>query len=76
MGSKKKVQTEKIIDGPSGFDQAVKGTIKTINDHGAMPLKLDMTEKLMFINIDFAKINVYNKYLNFILKKGVFCAGN
>jgi polyhydroxyalkanoate synthesis regulator phasin len=48
MGGKQKVQTERTIDGPSGFDEAVKGTIKTINDHGAMQLKLDMTEKLMF----------------------------
>ena len=48
IGNKKKVQTERTIDGPSGFDEAVKGTIKTINDHGAMQLKLDMTEKLMF----------------------------
>lgn len=48
MGGKQKVQTERTIDGPSEFDKAVTGTIKTINDHGAMPLKLDMTEKLMF----------------------------
>ena len=48
IGGKQKVQTERTIDGPSGFDEAVKGTIKTINDHDAIPLKLDMTEKLMF----------------------------
>lgn len=48
MGSKQTVETERTIDGPSGFDEAVKETIKTINNHGAMPLKLEMTEKLMF----------------------------
>jgi len=47
-GSKKKIQTEKTIDGPSKFDEAIQQTIKTINDHQTLPLKLDMTEKLMF----------------------------
>lgn len=47
-GGKKKVQTEKTIDGPSNFDEAIQQTIKTINDHQTLPLKLDMTEKLMF----------------------------
>ena len=46
-GSKKKIQTEKTIDGSSKFDEAIQQTIKTINDH-QLPLKLDMTEKLMF----------------------------
>ena len=46
-GGKKKIQTEKTIDGPSKFDEAIQQTIKTINDH-QLPLKLDMTEKLMF----------------------------
>lgn len=47
-GGKKKIQTEKTIDGPSKFDEAIQQTIKTINDHQTLPLKLDMTEKLMF----------------------------
>jgi hypothetical protein len=47
-GGKKKIQTEKTIDGPSKFDEAIQQTLKTINDHQTLPLKLDMTEKLMF----------------------------
>ncbi len=47
-GGKKKIQTEKTIDGTSKFDEAIQQTIKTINDHQTLPLKLDMTEKLMF----------------------------
>ena len=47
VSSEKQAQ-EKTIDGPSKFDEAIQQTIKTINDHQTLPLKLDMTEKLMF----------------------------
>jgi hypothetical protein len=47
-GGKDKIQTEKTIDGPSKFDEAIEQTLKTLNDHQTLPLKLDMTEKLMF----------------------------